>query len=372
MPGACRSPKSGHTVAGAAKRWWRGRSAHATLACGEANSTLADPPLRPDDTAMPVLGNAAAQSAFRAALDGGSLHHAWLIAGPEGVGKASFAHEAAMALIGDTAANRALAEAHSHPDLVRVQREPWTTGGNPRIVPLDERGPDDKPARSIRVEQIRTLRAQLSTAPAMGRYRAVVIDAIDDLERPGANALLKSLEEPPQGTIFLLVSHMPGRLLPTIRSRCRLLRFEPLADAEVARVLRGALPEADEDEIAALTGAAEGSPGRGLRFAGLDLAQVDAAIAAIAADGDPANTRRAALARQLAPKAAQGRYDAFLDRAPAFIARAARDRRGGELRLALDAYAAARDLAGAARGLSLDPSGTVWEMAGLVARLRPA
>jgi DNA polymerase-3 subunit delta' len=118
--------------------------------------------------------------------------------------------------------------------------------------------------------------------------------------------------------------------------------------------------------------AADGAPGRGLRFAGLDLAKVDQAIAAIAAEGDPDNGRRAALAKQLAGKPAQARYEAFLDRVPAFIAGVAKARSGEPLRTALDAHAAARDLAGAARGLSLDASGTVFEMAGIVARLHAA
>ena len=91
---------------------------------------------------------------------------------------------------------------------------------------------------------------------------------------------------------------------------------------------------------------------------------------AIAADGDPANARRVKLAKALAGKAAQPRYEAFLERAPAFIARAARDRQGPALATALDAHAAARDLAGAALGLSLDPQATVFEMAGIVARLQ--
>jgi DNA polymerase-3 subunit delta' len=202
--------------------------------------------------------------------------------------------------------------------------------------------------------------------------RVVVIDAIDDLERGAANALLKNLEEPPAGTIFLLVSHAPGRLLPTIRSRCRLLRFERLRDEDVAAVLRRELPDADDGEIAALTRASDGSPGKGLRFAGLDIAGLDAAMAALAADGDRGNGRRSTLAKALAGKAATPRYQAFLDRAPSYIADMARSRTGAPLAAALDAHAAARDLAGAAIGLSLDPQATVFEMGTLIANLHRA
>ncbi|MFE8584306.1 AAA family ATPase [Sphingomonas sp. NCPPB 2930] len=322
---------------------------------------------------LPV-GNAAAQAAFAAALGGAKLHHAWLLAGPEGVGKAAFARAAARRVLAragglggsppglavpDDHPTARLMEAGSHPDFRVLAR-----------LPKDADKPDQDLARSITIAQVRTLQPMFATAPAMGPARVVLIDAIDDLERGGANALLKNLEEPPAGTLFLLVSHAPGRLLPTIRSRCRLLRFERLSDGEVATVLRGQLPEAEEDEIAALVAAADGAPGRALRFAGLDIAGLDAAIARIAESGDPGNAERVKLAKALAGKAAQARYEAFLDRVPAFIAGRAQTRSGPALKVALDAYAAAQDLAGAARGLSLDAQGTVFEMAGIIATLR--
>jgi DNA polymerase-3 subunit delta' len=324
----------------------------------------------------PIIGNTAAQAAFMAAMRGGSLHHAWLIAGPQGVGKASFARAAAMRMLADAAdpdggstglevpagnRTRSLMEAGSHPDFRVLAR-----------LPKDTEKPDQDLARSITIAQVRTLQPLFATTPSMSPRRVVVIDAIDDLERGGANALLKNLEEPPAGTIFLLVSHAPGRLLPTIRSRCRLLRFEALADGEVATAIRTLQPDADESEVAALVRASDGAPGRALRYAGLDIAAIDDAIAAIAQDGDRDNGRRLKLAKALGLKAAQPRYEAFLDRVPAFIADAARTRTrsGPALRSALDAHAAARELAGAAIGLSLDAQATVFEMAGIVATLR--
>ena len=315
----------------------------------------------------PIIGNTAAQAAFLAAMRGGALHHAWLITGPQGVGKASFARAAAMRMLADAAdpdggstglevpegnRTRSLMEAGSHPDFRVLAR-----------LPKDPEKPDQDLARSITIAQVRTLQPLFATTPSMSSRRVVVIDAIDDLERGGANALLKNLEEPPAGTIFLLVSHAPGRLLPTIRSRCRLLRFEALDSGEVATAIRTLRPEADEDEVAALVRASDGAPGRALRYAGLD-------IAAIAQSGDRDNGLRLKLAKALALKTAQPRYEAFLDRAPAFIADAARIRSGPALRSALDAHAAARDLAGAAIGLSLDAQATVFEMAGIVATLR--
>lgn len=320
-------------------------------------------------------GNDAAHAAFAAAMAGGALHHAWLFAGTEGIGKASFARAAALRLLAEGAApgtwppgfdvpagdrTRALIAAGSHPDYRELAR-----------LPRDAEKPDQDLARSITIAQVRTLQPLFATTPSMSPRRVVLIDAIDDLERGGANALLKNLEEPPAGTIFLLISHAPGRLLPTIRSRCRLLRFDTLDDDVMTAVLRRGLPQADPAEIAALAAAGGGSPGRALGYAGLDLGALDRALGEIARSGDRDNARRVQLARTLAIKAAQPRYEAFLDRAPAFIARAARDRRGPALRTALDSYQSARSLAASARGLSLDPQGTVFEMAGLVARLAP-
>ena len=324
---------------------------------------------------LPLIGNEAARSALLAAMGSGALHHAWLIAGPEGVGKGRFARAAALRMLaeaGDPGALRAgieispdsrtahLVAAGSHPDYRELVR-----------LPKDADKPDENLARSITITQVRTLQPLFATKPSLSSRRVVVIDAIDDLERAGANALLKNLEEPPAGTIFLLVSHSPGRLLPTIRSRCRLLRFEKLGDAEVASVLRAELPAATASEVDALVRAGEGSPGRALGFAGLDLTALEADMAAIARDGDPTNVVRARLAKLLGTKAAQARYEAFLDRAPSFIAEWARQAEGDALRVAADTYQDARDLAGAAVGLSLDAGATVFEMGGMIARLAP-
>lgn len=320
------------------------------------------------------LGNEAAHRAFRAAMDSGTLHHAWLLTGPQGVGKGAFARAAALRMLAE-AANpgtlppgfdvpadhpaHALIAAGSHPDFRLLTR-----------LPKDIDKPEGELARSITIAQVRALQPLFATRPSLSPRRVVVIDAIDDLERPGAsNALLKNLEEPPAGTIFLLVSHAPGRLLPTIRSRCRRLRFDRLDDDAMRQILRDALPDADATELAALIRAGDGSPGRALGYAGLGMAQLDDAMAAIADGGDPGNGRRTALAKLLAAKSAQARYEAFLDRVPGFIADHAADRTGSALTTALDAYDAARALGVSARALSLDAQATVYEMAGLIARL---
>jgi DNA polymerase III subunit delta' len=322
---------------------------------------------------MPLIGNEPARAALAAAMHGGNLHHAWLIAGPEGVGKGMFARQAALRLLAEAAGRDPLApgwdvpaesqtvhlvEAGAHPDYRELVR-----------LPKDPDKPDEALARSITIAQVRSLQALFATKPSFSPRRVIVIDAIDDLERGGANALLKNLEEPPAGTIFLLVSHAPGRLLPTIRSRCRLLRFEALSDADVTEILHQQLPDAHGNEIAALVKAGEGSPGRALGFAGLDIAALENEMTALVETGDPSNQVRARLAKLLGTKAAQPRYEAFLERAPSFIAERAKLLSGDALREALDAYTAARELGGAATGLSLDAAGTVFEMSGILARL---
>jgi len=322
---------------------------------------------------MLPLGNDSAREALAAAMASGALHHAWLIAGPQGVGKGAFARAAALRMLAEAAEAEALSPGWAIPESCRTAHYA-ASGAHPDYraltrLPKDPDKPDEALARSITIAQVRSLQAMFATKPSLSSRRVVVIDSIDDLERGGANALLKSLEEPPQGTIFLLVSHAPGRLLPTIRSRCRLLRFEPLPPSQVATILRAELPQATASEIDALVRAGEGSPGRALGFAGLDIAALEAEMSALAQTGDPGNAIRVRLSKLLGLKAAQPRYEAFLHRAPTFIADHARTRSGEALRTALDAHQSARELAGSALGLSLDASATVFEMAGLIARL---
>ena len=226
-------------------------------------------------------------------------------------------------------------------------------------------------ARNITVDQVRLLRALFATGTAISDRRVVTIDSIDDMERGAANALLKSLEEPPASTIFLLVSHQPGRLLPTIRSRCRTLMFAPLSDAAMTSVLADQLPDLDPAKRAQLIMAANGSPATAMAYADLDIAAVDAALDELAQTGDPTNAVRSKLAQSLSLKAALPRYEAFLGRAPAFIADQARRSDGARLDAALTAWRKARTLAQIAIPQSLVAETVVFEMAGHVASLAP-
>jgi DNA polymerase-3 subunit delta' len=315
-----------------------------------------------------LIGHEAEVATFREAVLSDRLHHAWLLTGPEGVGKATFARAAALWMLALAAGPEPKSEGLEVDPGHRVAHL-FAAGSHPDFKML-ARLPKDKSeelARSISIDQVRTLQPMFATSPSFSSRRVVLIDAVDDLERSGANALLKNLEEPPSGTIFLLVSHAPGRLLPTIRSRCRLLRFSALDDAESARVLRTALPESDAGEITALTTIAAGAPGQAIRFAGLDIAGLDRAIDRIASEGDATGLQRLALAKQLSGKAAQARYEAFLERAPGRIADEAR--KGGDIETKVALWTQARGIADGAVRLSMDQQTTVFEMAGLLAKL---
>lgn len=316
-----------------------------------------------------LYGHEPVEAAFRAGLDGGRLHHAWLLTGPRGVGKASFAALAARYLLASAAGPKpageglavpaghpvgSLLDAGSHPDFRRLERLERSTG---------------ELARSVTVDQVRGLSSLFGSTPFLSPWRVAIVDSIDDLERPAANALLKSLEEPPANCLFLLVSHAPASLLPTIRSRCLTVRFDALSDDAMQSALTAVLPDAGDAEIAELVAAGEGSPGVALQRRGLGLVAIDDDLTELSTRGDPHNKVRSALASKLALKAAQPRYELFLGRVPRHIAAAARTRSGPPLAHALGLWEKARDLAETAVPLSLDPAMVTFELAGYVAAL---
>ncbi|HEX6740288.1 MAG TPA: DNA polymerase III subunit delta' [Sphingomicrobium sp.] len=315
-----------------------------------------------------IWGQDKAVEAFASAWASRKLHHAWLLAGPRGVGKASFAHAAARRVLADAAAPPSglpgietnddhpmvrLVEAGSHPDMRRLERLVNEKTGNL--------------ARNISVDQVRSLAELFDLSPAMSDWRVVIIDSVDELEPSGANALLKMLEEPPPNSIFFLVSHAPGRLLPTIRSRCRRLDFQPLDDDAMTSILEAQTPNLGPAECRRIIALAFGSAGRALAFAELGLAKLEESALAILRHGDPANARRSELAGELGKRGAGERYAAFLDLAPSLIAREARTLDGLPRERALDAYARARELATIAPRLSLDPAATVFQLGGILA-----
>ena len=319
-----------------------------------------------------IAGHERAIEQFRRAWDSRSLHHAWLLTGPRGVGKAHFARAAATRLLAEAAGPSfdaegvntpedhriaKLVEAGSHPDMRWLQRLPKEKG--------------EGLARNISVKQIRELGEFMGLTAALSPWRTVVIDPVDDLEREGANALLKMLEEPPPNTIFFLVSHAPGRLLPTIRSRCRRVNFQALDHAAMTSVLERILPDLPANEREKLITLSDGSVGRALAFAELDLTPLEENARRILREGDPHNVSRSELASQLSRKAAGDRYTAFLELAPSLVAREARDLPEPQRQRALKAYDKIRELTAVAPRLSLDPAATVFQIGGILASVAP-
>ena len=315
-----------------------------------------------------IVGQDRAVEQFVSAWQRGSLHHAWLLAGPKGVGKASFAREAATRVLADAAGPPIEAPGLATPQDHRIARL-VEAGSHPDLRWL-ERLVNEKTnnlARNITVDQVRSLGELFDLTPALSDWRVVVIDSIDDLEKSAANALLKMLEEPPANCLFLLVSHAPGRLLPSIRSRCRRLDFQVLSEDAMTSILGKHLPELRDSDRRKVIEAAGGSAGRAIALAELDLVSLEEAALGIMRQGDPTNARRSDLASELGKRGASDRYAAFLELLPSVIAREARDLSGAPRQRAVDAYSRTRELVAVAPRLSLDPASTVFQLGGILA-----
>lgn len=224
-----------------------------------------------------LLGHAAAEAVIDDAIRAGRIHHAWLLTGPEGIGKATLAYRFARRLLAGPQSPAANANDPASPVFRRV-----AAGTHADLLTI-EREWDDKRKRlrsEIVVDSARGVADFLRLTPAEGGWRIVVVDGAEHLNRNAANALLKVLEEPPPRAVLLLVCASPGRLLPTIRSRCRQLRLGELGPADMEHVLARCLPDMDPGEHAALA-ALSGAPGRALALAeeqGVELAALVADV----------------------------------------------------------------------------------------------
>ena len=236
-------------------------------------------PAHPRDV-FELVGHEAAERAFEESRSRGRLHHAWLLTGPEGVGKATFAYRAARRLLGAPAepAYGILGASPDHP----VSRQVMARS-HPDLFVLERLGEDGKVRKVIPVDEARGLSEFFSKSPASAPHRVAIVDAADDLNVNAANALLKTLEEPPLRGVLLLVAHSPGRLIATIRSRCRRLAFAPMSLEDTAAFVR-AREDVNAEEALRLARMSGGAPGRAWALASVGAIAIDDAARGLLAD----------------------------------------------------------------------------------------
>src|SRR3984893_11103014 len=223
--------------------------------------------VHPRQTSL-LAGHREAEAALLNAYRTGRIPHAWLIGGAQGIGKATLAYRMARFVLAhrnpfgsDVQRAETLAVNPSDPIARRVAAgAPWRLGPLSLERPLNERG---VMRTVITVDETRETISFFGSTAAVEGWRVCIVDTVDELNPNAANALLKILEEPPQQSLFLLVSHAPARVLPTILSRCRKLALRPPPASDVIRAAAEAANIAiDDPALAEAAEAAEGSVAR--------------------------------------------------------------------------------------------------------------
>lgn len=319
-----------------------------------------------------LIGQEAAEQAFLASLGSGKLPHAWLLAGPQGVGKATFAYRIARALLARDAPVRggvdlpSLEVAPDHPVSHQIAGD-----GHPNLLVL-KRSWDDKRKRLmsvLSVNEVRKIHKFYGLSAGRDTWRVTIIDTVDDMNAEAANALLKTLEEPPAGGLLLLVAHQLGRVLPTIRSRCRLLQLPPLEDAAVADIVRRHVsPVPTDDDLQVIVRLARGSAGTALSLAlagGAGVYRLLLDVLVTCPKVDPAAL--AALQAQVTGAANEERFYLMFDMLVGFVERLVRVGAAGDAAAVDEALSAAmpdpRERRAAQRllHLPLERLADVWE-----------
>lgn len=279
-----------------------------------------------------LIGHLAAQSAFLDAYTSARLHHAWMICGPRGVGKATLAWKIARFLLATPdeddggmfapppPANLDIAD--DHPVARRL-----IALSEPRLFLL-RRPYDEKAERlktDITVDEVRRMKSFFSLSAADGGRRVAIVDSLDEMNPSAANALLKLLEEPPPKVTFLLISHQPARLLPTIRSRCRELRLGPLDADDLSDALTAAGGDVAPEQRVALAELAGGSVGRAFELTNLDgLRLYQSLIDLLGGLPRLDRSRMQSLAEAASGKGAEAQFDLIIALIDLFLARTAR------------------------------------------------
>lgn len=334
-------------------------------------------PFAPVWTARPE-GHEAAEKTVLAALASERMHHAWLISGPRGIGKATLAYAFARSVLKSAApaAPSLLGDAPFAVGRLGIEADDplfhrTAVGGHGNLLVI-ERGYDEKKKAQrgeIVVEDIRRLHDFFARTAAEPGWRVAIIDSADEMNRNAANALLKVLEEPPRKALLLLVAHAPGRLLPTIRSRCRRLPLLPLADDAVAAIVEARLPELSREDIRALSILADGAPGRAILLGLKDGLSVQRSLIALLNSLPGLDIPLAhSIAQKLGGRANEDDYRLFVTLLRDFIGSLTRARAAGEMpREAMAGEAAIKEKLAATLGL--DQWVELWEKTGqMIAR----
>jgi DNA polymerase-3 subunit delta' len=288
---------------------------------------------------MELFGHVEAEQAMLADYRAYRIPHAWLIGGPVGIGKATLAYRMARFVLAHPDPNasevqsaRSLAVAADHPIARRVAAKSHSD-----LLILERTPGDSGQLRTvITVEEVRRTRSFFGSTAGEGGWRVCVVDSADELKFPEAsNALLKVLEEPPPRSLFLLVSHFPGRLLPTIRSRCRRMMLRPLAASDVAKAAAAALAlDASDADVVKAAEAADGGVARAIALLGGEHLAVREQVSDLLSKL-PATDARAlhALGDRL-ERADEGAFETFVDTVREWLSSGLRQNREDVPRLA--------------------------------------
>jgi len=268
---------------------------------------------------LALFGHAAAETALLDAYRSGRMAHAWLIGGPPGIGKATLAYRMArFVLAHPDPSSRAVQQSTSlavdaeHPVVRRVASQ---AQGDLLVLERSLNEDAGKLYTVIRVDDVRRTVSFFGSTAGEGGWRMCIVDTADELQQPQAsNALLKVLEEPPPRSLFLLVSSAPGRLLPTLRSRCRKLDLRPLATADVARAAAAATGrEPDDADVAAAAMVAEGSVARAVILLDPDAMALRRSVTALLGSLPRPDPRALHTLGEALGKADQRSFETFVD-----------------------------------------------------------